>query len=97
MKKTLDTPDFKNEEEEARWWDDNPNLVLSQFEEAAKSGTMGQGTLVRRGQTPTTTIRLDPVDVELAKVQAQERGLKYQTYLKMIIHQALAKAATAAR
>jgi predicted DNA binding CopG/RHH family protein len=97
MKKGLDTTDFKTEEEEAQWWDDNPGLVLSQFEEAAKSGTLGQGTLARRGQTPTTTIRLDPVDVELAKVQAQERGLKYQTYLKMIIHQALTKASTAAR
>ena len=43
----------------------------------------------RRGQTPTITIRLDPTDVELARAQAEERGLKYQTYLKMVIHQAL--------
>ena len=39
--------------------------------------------------TPTTTIRLDPDDIAKARVQAAERGLRYQTYLKMIIHEAL--------
>lgn len=42
--------------------------------------------------TPTTTIRLDPDDIAKARVQAAERGLRYQTYLKMIIHEALRKA-----
>ena len=42
--------------------------------------------------TPTTTIRLDPEDIAKARVQAAERGLRYQTYLKMIIHEALRKA-----
>jgi hypothetical protein len=85
----LKTPEFKSEEEEALWWENNPEFILKQFETAAKDGTLGRGTLVRRGQTPTTTIRLDPTDIELAKSQAQQRGLKYQTYLKMLIHQAL--------
>ena len=89
MEEKLETPDFKSEEEESNWWDDNQNLVLEKFEQAAKDGTLGRGTLARRGQTPTITIRLDPTDVELAKVQAGARGLRYQTYLKMIIHQAL--------
>jgi len=42
--------------------------------------------------TPTTTIRLDPDDIAKARVQAAERGLRYQTYLKMIIHEALCDA-----
>ena len=42
--------------------------------------------------TPTTTIRLDPDDIAKARVQAAARGLRYQTYLKMIIHEALIKA-----
>ena len=42
--------------------------------------------------TPTTTIRLDPEDIAIARTQAAERGLRYQTYLKMIIHEALRKA-----
>ena len=89
MAQHLKTPEFKSEAEEASWWDNNPDLILKEFETAAKDGTLGRGTLVRRGQTPTTTIRLDPADIELAKSQAEQRGLKYQTYLKMIIHQAL--------
>jgi predicted DNA binding CopG/RHH family protein len=89
MAQQLKTPEFKSEAEEARWWDNNPDLLLKEFETAAKDGTLSRGTLVRRGQTPTTTIRLDPVDIELAKSQAEKRGIKYQTYLKMIIHQAL--------
>jgi predicted DNA binding CopG/RHH family protein len=90
MPKALKTPEFKTEEEEARWWESNQSTLLSEFERAAKDGTVGRGTLMRRkGQTPTITIRLDPTDVELARAQAEERGLRYQTYLKMVIHQAL--------
>ena len=89
MAKMLDTPDFKDEEEEANWWDANQTLISKEFAEAAKDGTLGRGTSAKRGLTPTTTIRLDPADVEMAKVQAEARGLRYQTYLKMILHQAL--------
>ena len=96
MIKTLNTPEFKNEAEEAAWWDSHPDEILAIFEQAVKDGTLGHGTLARRGATPQTTIRLDPADIELAKTQAQQRGLRYQTYLKMIIHQALTREAAAA-
>lgn len=95
MKKIWDTPEFKDEAEEAEWWFKNQDYVLREFEEAAKDGTLQYGTVAKRlGITPTTTIRLDPADIQLAKVQAEKRGLKYQTYLKMIIHQALTAEAT---
>ena len=93
MKNTLKTPDFKSETEEAEWFDNNQDELLAQFEQAAKDGTLTRGTLARRGQIPTTTIRLDPADIELAKMQAEKKGLRYQTYLKMIIHQALVQEA----
>ena len=35
---------------------------------------------------------MTPKDIAKARVQAAERGLRYQTYLKMIIHEALRKA-----
>jgi predicted DNA binding CopG/RHH family protein len=90
MKNTLKTPEFKSEKEEAEWFDNNQDELLDQFQKAAKDGTLTRGTLAaRRGSIPPTTIRLDPADIELAKVQAQQRGLRYQTYQKMIIHQAL--------
>jgi predicted DNA binding CopG/RHH family protein len=87
--KELKTPEFKSEVEEARWYEKNQDALLIEFKDAAKEGTLGRGSLVKRGLTPTTTIRLDKRDIELAKRQAEERGLRYQTYLKMLIHQAL--------
>ena len=89
MTKTLQTPDFKSEAEEAAWWDSHPDESLAIFEQAAKNGTLGRGTLSRRAQTAATSIRLDTADIELAKTIAEKRGLRYQTYLKMIIHQHL--------
>ena len=41
------------------------------------------------GVTPTVSIRIDPADVSRARVQAEKRGLRYQTYLKMLLHQVL--------
>jgi predicted DNA binding CopG/RHH family protein len=89
MSKELKTPEFKSEAEEAQWYASNHDALLSEFQNAAKDGTLGRGTLAKRGLTPTTTIRLDKRDIELAKRQAEQRGLRYQTYLKMLIHQAL--------
>ena len=96
MAKVIETPEFKDEAEEARWWAENQGAVLSEFKGAAKDGTLGRGTLARRGLTPGVTIRLDPSDVELARSQAEQRGLRYQTYIKMVLHQALAKEAAGA-
>ena len=89
MTKPMRIPEFKSEQEEARWYDENQSELLAQLERAAKDGSLRRGTLARRGLTPTTTIRLDPSDIELAKLQAEAHGLRYQTYLKMIIHRAL--------
>ncbi len=94
--KTLQTPEFKSEAEEAAWWDSHPDEAFSVFEEAEKDGTLGRGTLARRAQTAATSIRLDTADIELAKAQAAKRGLKYQTYLKMVIHQHLTQEAASA-
>ena len=91
MAQFIDAPDFKSEQEEAEWWasEDGQAKVLAAFEEAAKDGTLRYIPPKARDKTPTTTIRLDPNDIELAKLQAEKRGLRYQTYLKSIIHQAL--------
>jgi predicted DNA binding CopG/RHH family protein len=87
--KKLKTPEFKSEAEEARWYEKNQDALLTEFKNAAEDGTLARGSLTKRGLTPTTTIRLDKGDIELAKRQAEQRGLRYQTYLKMLIHQAL--------
>jgi predicted DNA binding CopG/RHH family protein len=87
-------PDFKSEAEEAKWWFDHQDELDKDFEQAAKEGRLGRGTAARIGGIPTTTIRLDPEDIALAREQASQRGLKYQTYLKMLVHEALLRAKT---
>jgi hypothetical protein len=98
----LKIPKFATEAEEAKWWFENENLISEEFQKAAREGRLKSGGVRRlfaeKGipfpeskatPTPTTTIRLDPEDIAKARVQAAERGLRYQTYLKMIIHEAL--------
>ena len=83
---------FKNEEEEAAWWESREDELANEFEKATGEGRVGIGTVAKRAALPSTTIRLDPDDIAKARVLAAERGLRYQTYLKMIIHEALRKA-----
>ncbi len=83
-------PEFKDEAEEARWWFEHQDELAKEFAAAAAEGRLERGNIARSaGLTPTTTIRLDPADIALAREQAEKRGLKYQTYLKMLIHEAL--------
>ena len=89
MKEELKKQSFKNETEEAQWWEEHQDSLAGAFEQAAAQGTLGRGTAARKGNTPTTTIRLDPSDIAKARAQAERRGLKYQTYLKMLIHESL--------
>ncbi len=90
-------PDFKSEAEEAKWWFDNQDELDKDSALAAAEGRLGRGTAARIGGIPTTTIRLDPDDIALARDQATERGLKYQTYLKMLLHEALQRNQKTAR
>ncbi len=89
MSEDLKIPDFKNETEEAQWWDSHQNDIANAFEHAAAKGTLGRGTVRRKGPTPTTSIRLDQEDISRARVLAERKGLRYQTYLKMLIREAL--------
>jgi hypothetical protein len=105
-KSDLKIPAFATEAEEAKWWFENDDLIGAEFEKAAKEGRLGRGGVRRlfaekgisfkeptSAPIPSTTIRLDPEDIAIARVQAAARGLRYQTYLKMIIHEALRKTA----
>lgn len=98
MKKKMEIPTFETEAEEATWWAAHEDEIASEFAEAAAKGQVARGTAAQRAALPTTTIRLDPKDIELARKQAEQKGLRYQTYLKMLLHEALvARAKNAAR
>ncbi len=89
MLEELKDKTFANEAEEAAWWESNEDALADEFENASKEGRTGIGTVAKKAALPSTTIRLDPDDIAKARIQAAKRGLRYQTYLKMIIHEAL--------
>lgn len=88
---------FANEAEEADWWSKNQNLIADRFEQAKAKGKLGRGTVAtlarerasQVGPSPTITIRLPEADLARARALAAERGLRYQTYVKMLLHEAL--------
>ncbi len=85
-------PKFKTEKEEADWWYENRERIAADLESAAEKGELKQldkGTLGKRLASRTVTIRIPTEDIELARRQAAERGLPYQTYIKSLLHQAL--------
>lgn len=85
----LKIPKFESETDEANWAFEHREDLAAGFLEAAQKGLVRQGTLKQRGVTPPTTIRLAPEDISRARTLAERRGLRYQTYLKMLIHEAL--------
>jgi predicted DNA binding CopG/RHH family protein len=82
-------PKFENEADEANWAFEHRDDLAAAFLQAAQKGLVRHGTLKQRGVTPPTTIRLAPEDISRARALAERRGLRYQTYLKMLIHEAL--------
>lgn len=91
-------PAFRSEAEEAAWWDKNRARLDKDLLNAAKDGElprMDPATLKRRlsaAKARVVSIRLPEADIELARKQAAEKGLGYQTYIKSLLHQALRQA-----
>lgn len=79
-------PEFRNEDEEVAWHDRTHAAIL---DFAIERGLVGRRPAP--GVTRPTSIRLKPDDVELARKLAAHHGLPYQTYIKMLLHQALLK------
>ena len=86
---TLKIPKFRSEAEEADWLFENRERLAAAFLQAAQEDRVRHGTLKQRITTRPTTIRLAPDDISRARALADRRGLRYQTYLKMLIHEGL--------
>ena len=98
MKEKRPIPAFQSETEEAEWWFRNRARLDRDFVKAAKMGKLkrlDQATLKARlavSKSRVVSIRLPEDDIELARQQATQRGLPYQTYIKSVLHQALRQA-----
>jgi predicted DNA binding CopG/RHH family protein len=89
MAQRLEVPKFANEAEEARWWFENQDIVADEFELAASEGRLGHGRAKQRVLAARGLLQLESEDAERARRQAKGRGMEYQEYLKMVLHQAL--------
>jgi predicted DNA binding CopG/RHH family protein len=91
MTKTLETPEFKSEAEEAAWWDSHRTKRLPCSKRRRRTALWAAAHWHAALNRRQRRFRLDTADIELAKSLALQRGLRYQTYMKMIIHQYLLK------
>ena len=91
---------FKTEAEEADWLASPAGRKYTHqlFEDAAKNGTLRHGTppnalkaLAAAGRTVSINIRVAAADVQKARELADEKGVGYQTIIKMLLHEALKK------
>jgi predicted DNA binding CopG/RHH family protein len=94
MKEKGKIPKFRSEADEAAWWYAHREETARWMEEAAANGRTTTLSEVlrasrRAGTTPTVSIRIAPEDIARARGLAEKRGLRYQTYLKMLLHEAL--------
>jgi predicted DNA binding CopG/RHH family protein len=94
MQETLiKKPKFASESEEAAWYPANPDYILQQFQLAEQEGRLRRGPVVKRSDmTTSVTLRISEGDLEKARAQAEKKGIGYQTYIKMLLHEALAQA-----
>ena len=90
VRKTNQTPRFESEADEAKWWDSHPDFIADQFEKAAKEGRIMRG-LPAHGSTRSVTIRVAGEDLEAAQALAAKTGQSCQTYIKSVLHRALAR------
>ena len=91
----------KTEAEEARWFEDNQDRLLRLFEQAEKEGSLRVGgksvgiTLskktetVQRPPSQKVMLRIPTGDVDRARRQAADKGIGYQTYIKMLLRAGL--------
>jgi predicted DNA binding CopG/RHH family protein len=90
-------PKFCGEALEAAWWDRHRSEIEAEIRQRMKQkqpltlGNLLQGT---RPSQPVT-LRIPREDLEMARRLAARKGLGYQTYIKMLLREALAKNAGA--
>lgn len=89
-KKKLIIPRFTSEAEDARWHDRHKRKLELAMERRIKEGsTLTLREAVVRAKLRPVTIRLPTEDIEAARGLAAQRGMKYQTYIKLLLREAL--------
>jgi len=90
-------PKFASEAEEVAWWDAHRSEIELEIRQRMRQKRpLTLGSLIQ-GAKPSQpiTLRILKEDLETARRLAARKGLGYQTYIKMLLREALAKNAGA--
>ncbi len=93
--------DAHTELEEARWFEQNQDRLLRLFQRAEKEGALRIGgksigislsnlnEALVKPRSQKVMLRIPTPDLGRARKQAAGRGIGYQTYIKMLLHDGL--------
>jgi predicted DNA binding CopG/RHH family protein len=92
---------FASEAEEAAWWFENRKSHDREFAAAVENGEaqvlsaeqLRERIAASKAKTPAHVIslRVPEADLAMARRQAEQKGLPYQTYIKSLLHETLAE------
>jgi predicted DNA binding CopG/RHH family protein len=84
-------PKFSSEAKEAAWWDVHRSEVEAEIRQQVKQKRLLTLGSLLRGAKPSqpVTLRIPREDLETARRLAAKKGLGYQTYIKMLLREAL--------
>jgi predicted DNA binding CopG/RHH family protein len=93
-KRKLIIPRFRSEAEDAKWHQRNRRALERATERRILEGsTLTLQQAAARAGTRPVTLRLATGDIDMARAMAAQRGIGYQTYVKMLLHEALRREA----
>jgi predicted DNA binding CopG/RHH family protein len=95
--KQVVVPKFSSEAEEAAWWDTNRSEIEAEIRRRMKQRKpLTLSNLPQRSEpSQPVTLRIPKEDLETARRLAARKGVGYQTYIKMLLREALAENAAA--
>lgn len=85
---TKKIPEFRSEEEEARFWDEHDSIeFIEEFDpiEIEVASELEEEILNKRVLKKPVTLRLEPSQIDAVKKIAVKKGLPYQTLIRMWI------------
>lgn len=83
-------PTFRSEAQEARWLDRHKRQLDAEMMRGIKEGrTLTLKQFLARTKLRPVTIRLATQDIDTARELATEKGIGYQTYIKLLLREAL--------
>ncbi len=91
--KQLVIPKFSSEAKEAAWWDAHRSEIEAEIRHRVKQKPLVTLGNLLQGAKPSqpVTLRIPKEDLETARRLAARKGVGYQTYIKMLLREGLAK------